>query len=76
MQAEPPQPTGMSRRTKLWLATSVLLVLAAACYWLGVEHQSHVFKALFWMLILACPLMHLFGHGGHRHRSKSGNVSG
>ncbi|MDP3857316.1 MAG: DUF2933 domain-containing protein [Stagnimonas sp.] len=60
----------MSQRTKLWIATAVLLVLAAACYWYGVEHQSHIAKALFWTLILACPLMHLFGHSGHRHRSK------
>jgi hypothetical protein len=44
--------------------------LAVAGYFLLTEHTAHVLGALPWLLLLACPLMHLFmhhGHGGHRH---------
>ncbi len=42
--------------------------LAVAAYFLWTEHQAHVMGALPYLLLLACPLMHLFhhhGHGGH-----------
>jgi hypothetical protein len=44
--------------------------LAIAGFYLVTEHQAHLYGALPWLLILACPLMHLFmhhGHGGHGH---------
>ena len=40
--------------------------LAIAAYFLLTEHRAHVFAALPWLLLLACPLMHLFMHRGHR----------
>ena len=50
-----------------------LLVLGAvAAFFLLTEHRAHVFGALPFLLILACPLMHLFmhrGHGGHGHHT-------
>jgi len=67
MQSGHEHRSGLSRRTKLWLATGVLLLLAAACYWYSSEHQSHLSTVLFWGLVLACPLIHLFGHGEHHH---------
>jgi hypothetical protein len=30
-----------------------------------IWHQQHVFAVLPFLVILACPLMHLFMHGGH-----------
>ena len=37
-----------------------------AGYFLITEHRAHVFQYLPFLLLLACPLMHLFhGHGGH-----------
>jgi len=42
--------------------------LAIAGYFLVAEHWAHVVPYLPWVLLLACPLMHLFmhhGHGGH-----------
>ena len=46
-----------------------LIVLGAiALYFLLAEHRAHVFFALPFLLLLACPLMHIFmhhGHGGH-----------
>ncbi len=42
--------------------------LAVAGYFLWTEHQAHVKAAipyLPFLLLLACPLMHLFMHHGH-----------
>lgn len=42
--------------------------LAVAGYFLLTEHRAHVVPYLPFLLLLACPLMHLFmhrGHGGH-----------
>ena len=55
-------------------ATWVLIGSALiAAYLLVAEHQAHVFAWLWsygiWLLLLVCPLMHLFMHGsnvGHR----------
>jgi hypothetical protein len=37
---------------------------------LWTEHEAHI-RGLFsywpWLLLLACPLMHIFMHGGHGH---------
>lgn len=49
--------------------------LAIGAYLLITEHRAHLALALPylpWLLFLACPLMHLFmhgGHGGHGHRN-------
>lgn len=45
---------------------------AVALFYLLTEHQAHLFGALPLLLLLACPLMHLFmhhGHGQHIHRN-------
>ena len=39
--------------------------LAVAAFFLSTEHRAHAFGILPLLLILACPLMHMFGHGGH-----------
>ena len=57
---------------------------AIAAFFLLSEHRAHVLGLLPFAFLLACPLMHLFmhgghgGHGGHSHdsgasRSTSGN---
>jgi hypothetical protein len=41
---------------------------AIAAYFLITEHRAHLALAapyLPWLLLLACPLMHLFMHHGH-----------
>ena len=43
----------------------LLLFLAIAGFFLITEHTAHVFGALPYLLLLACPLMH-FLHGGHK----------
>ena len=50
-------------------ANIVLLgFLAIAGYFLVTEHWAHIIPFLPWLFLLACPLMHVFMHGGHgRH---------
>jgi len=38
---------------------------AVAVFFLFTEHRAHVLGLLPYALLLACPLMHLFHHGGH-----------
>ena len=47
---------------------------AIAAYFLSSEHRAHFFGSLPYLLLLACPLMHVFMHRGHRgtHRRGSG----
>jgi len=51
---------------------------AIAGFYLVLEHQAHLWGALPYLLLLACPLMHVFmhrgGHGGHRHDSGTSHI--
>ena len=58
-------------------AIGLLVLGAVAAYFLLSEHRAHFFGALPFLLLLACPLMHVFmhrGHGGHgRHGGGHGD---
>jgi hypothetical protein len=45
--------------------------LAIAAFFLFSEHRAHALGILPYLLLLACPLMHVFMHrghgGGHKH---------
>ena len=45
-------------------------------FFLIAEHRAHVLPYLPWLLLAACPLMHLFGHGGHGHGGHGGDSNG
>ena len=47
-----------------WVFIGFVLV---AGFLLLSEHRAHVLGALPSLLLLACPLMHLFMHHGHGH---------
>ncbi|WP_037339982.1 DUF2933 domain-containing protein [Saccharospirillum impatiens] len=56
----------MDRRFKIILAIVAVAVLVL----LWGEHKAQLLGALPWLIILACPLMHMFmhrGHGSHKH---------
>lgn len=43
-------------------------LLGIAAFYLLIEHRLHLAGLWRWLpmlVLLACPLMHLFGHGGH-----------
>ena len=44
---------------------------AVSAYFLLTEHRAHFFGALPFLLLLACPLMHFFMHGGHGHNQRA-----
>jgi hypothetical protein len=44
-----------------------------ALVFLLLEHRIHFLGALPYLLLLACPLMHLFHHGGHGHGAGHGH---
>ena len=50
-------------------AIGLLVMGAIAAYFLLSEHRAHFFGALPFLLLLACPLMHMFMHGGHGKHS-------
>ena len=49
---------------------------AIAFFFLWTEHRAHLLGALPYLLLLACPLLHLLhhgrhgGHGEHHHESR------
>jgi len=57
---------GLDARWKVALC----VFLGIAAFFLITEHTAHMLGVLPYILLLACPLMHLFmhrGNGGHRH---------
>ena len=57
------------QRTTRWVLAGFL---AVAAFFLITEHWAHVLGALPLLLLLACPLMHLFmHHGSHNHQPHS-----
>jgi hypothetical protein len=69
-------PDGLQRETARYRrgtsrSTWVLIgFLAVGGYFLLTEHRAHAIAYLPYLLLLACPLMHLFHHhGGHHHGS-------
>lgn len=60
------QPAQRPFRLPLWLG--FCLFLAIALFFLWEEHRAHILGAVPYVLVLLCPLIHLFmhrGHGGH-----------
>jgi hypothetical protein len=58
----PQSASPRSGRRGLWV---FLGFVAVAGFFLLTEHRAHLFGILPYLLLLACPLMHLFHHGGH-----------
>ncbi|WP_024302509.1 DUF2933 domain-containing protein [Pseudogulbenkiania sp. MAI-1] len=56
-----------------WVFIGFVLV---AGFFLFTEHRAHVLGVLPYLLLLACPLMHIFMHHGHGHHHDSGQRSG
>lgn len=56
------EKTGLSRPLK----TALLMVAVVGGFYLLREHWDHVAGNWIYLLLLVCPLMHLFhGHSGH-----------
>lgn len=60
------RPQSSFWRSKAGIVACGFLLIGG--FFLLTEHRAHVLGILPYLLILACPLMHLFmhkGHGGH-----------
>jgi hypothetical protein len=49
-----------------WIGAAIMVILILAFYLLR-EHWGHALGIFPYLLLLACPLMHIFGHGEHDH---------
>ncbi|MDF0543960.1 DUF2933 domain-containing protein [Sphingobium sp. H39-3-25] len=57
----------MDEHIKSFATMMATAVAAAVLFWFLRDHWQHAFGVLPYLLFLACPLMHLFMHRGHRH---------
>lgn len=48
-----------------WRQPALYVCLVIIGFYLWSEHRAHVMGALPYLLLLSCPLMHLFMHHGH-----------
>ena len=57
-------------------AVGLLVFGAVATYFLLSEHRAHFIGALPFLLLLSCPLMHVFMHHGHDGQGKDDESHG
>ena len=56
------------QQSSFWKSKAGLVAIAfllIAAFLLLSEHRAHLLGYLPFLLLLACPLLHLFMHGGH-----------
>ena len=65
----PTEPSRSFWRSRAGIVLGMLAVIAL--FYVLREHYAHALGLLPYLILLLCPLMHLFGHhhGGHRHHS-------
>jgi len=67
----PHDPQHAPAASNPWRFWPVLLLFAAiALFFLWEEHQAHLLVALPYLIVLLCPLLHLFMHRGHGRGNK------
>lgn len=62
------EPTSQRGPLRIPLWVGVCFFLAVATFFLWEEHKAHILGVLPYVLVLLCPIVHLFmhrGHGGH-----------
>jgi len=62
-----------NNRKKPWWKTSFGMVCTGifliALFFLIKDHTAHIGNYWIWLILLACPLMHIFMHSHHSHNS-------
>lgn len=59
------QAPGSFWTSRAFLAFLGFAAIALVLMW--EEHKAHILGVLPYLFLLACPLMHIFMHGGHGH---------
>ena len=76
MNREQKEPAAQDEPCSFWrsrYALGFIVIGAVAAYFLLTEHLAHVVGALPFLLLLACPLMHVFMHHGHHGQHGHGD---
>lgn len=62
--------------TRLWyrsrVSISIAMLVVVLLFFVIREHWEHLAGCWIYLLLLLCPLMHLFGHGEHGRHGNSG----
>ena len=74
-RSHPAGPAGAPSWWRSRTGAAVIGLALVGAFYVLREHWEHAPAALPYLLILACPLMHLFMHGGH-HRHGGGPEAG
>lgn len=69
MSHDPDHAPAASNPWRFWPALVVFAAIALFLLW--EEHEAHLLGALPYLILLLCPLMHVFMHRGHG-RGKDG----
>lgn len=76
MSMQPHSAPESEPRPPFWRSKAALVTigfLAIGAFLLLSEHRAHALGYLPFLFLLACPLMHVFMHGGHGgHGGRSG----
>ncbi|MBT8764846.1 DUF2933 domain-containing protein [Metapseudomonas boanensis] len=61
--------------TPLWRSKeeiALIMLVVIGLFYVAREYYGHLSQSLPYLILLLCPLMHLFGHnhGGHSHQSR------
>ena len=59
------EPKGFTKWYLSWRGVIAALILAGFSYYFLTQHREHIAVGLPYLFLLACPLMHMFGHGHH-----------
>lgn len=65
MPHDPRHASAAGNPWRFWPA--LLLFAAIALFFFWEEHQAHLLGVLPYLILLLCPLLHLFMHRGHGH---------
>ncbi|MBT8141777.1 MAG: DUF2933 domain-containing protein [Gammaproteobacteria bacterium] len=63
-------------KKNFWLTPnglSAIALIGAAMYFLLSEHRAHFIYFLPYLVLLLCPVMHIFMHRGHGDHGGQGN---
>ena len=62
-----PHENGAKNWIRSWSGIASCIAIAVLAFLILRDHAAHVLGAAPYLLLLACPLMHLFMHRGHGH---------